>query len=56
MKVKIIRPTFVNGKLAQAGETIDVPETEARALISAKKAVDGTTAKVERATGNPQKD
>lgn len=56
MKVKIIRSTFVNGELAQVGDSVEVTEVEAKQLIAAKKAVAIGDGKVEKATAKPQKD
>lgn len=39
MKVKITRPTFVKGEIVEAGESGELPETLARQLITAGKAV-----------------
>ncbi|MFZ1793856.1 MAG: hypothetical protein WAU96_10570 [Anaerolineae bacterium] len=54
MKVKIIRSTFVDGELAEAGKTIEVSDADGKQLISSKKAIDGNEGKVERAVGKPQ--
>lgn len=38
MEVKILKPTNINGKSAETGETIEVSDKEARLLILTRKA------------------
>ena len=56
MKIKIIRSTFINGELAQTGETVEVSDADGKQLIAAKKAIAAAEGKVERATAKPQQD
>jgi len=56
MKVKIIRPTFINGELAQVNDVVEVSDADGKQLISTKKAVIAAEGKVERAVGKAQQD
>ena len=55
MKIKLTRNIYISGKAVSAGETVDVSETDAKNLITMKKAVAlEDTVEEPRETGAPE--